>query len=118
MANTTNDTKLCYKYLLNYLEKLKKQFNQCQLQLTKQSQLCPITRVSLNQIDRCLKEYVQGERTYLSKRNNNQLIKFKDGIYEKDLCKTIATYRLTMNLVSVYNMYILANEKVLFAFSE
>lgn len=97
MANTTNDTKLCHEYLLNYLENIKKLLHQ--LELIKQSHSCSIVGLSLDQIDQCLKDYVHIQRKYLSTRNNDQLIKFKDHIHENDLCKTISTYRLTMNLV-------------------
>ncbi|CAF3586434.1 unnamed protein product, partial [Adineta steineri] len=106
MANTTTDTQLCHKYLLNYLEYLKKLLCQCQLELDKQSQTCPITGLSLEQIDHCLKEYVHSERNYLSTRNNNQLIKFKEIIHEKDLYKTIATYQLSINLTEYINKLI------------
>ncbi len=97
---TTNDTKLCYEYLHNYLESIKQQLNQCQLELDKQSHSCPITSLPLNQIDDRLKKYVHAERNYLLTRNNDQLNKFKDNIYEKDLYKTIVSYGLPMNLVS------------------
>jgi hypothetical protein len=104
MAGTTNDTKLCYEYLMNYLENIKQQLNQCQLELSKQSQSCPITNLSLNQIDHCLKEYVHTERNYLLTRNNEQFNKFQDNIREKDLYKTIVSYQLNINLVSTYNI--------------
>jgi hypothetical protein len=101
-TTTTDDTtKLCQEYLYNYLEHIKNQWNQCQLELNKQSQLCSITNLSLKQIDEHLKQYVHAERNYLLIRNGNQLNKFKDQIYEKDLYKTIITDRLSsMNLVS------------------
>ena len=92
---------MCYEYLCNYLENLKQQLQQCQLHLNEQSQSYPIISLSLEQIDQCLREYVHGERNYLSTRNNDQLSKFKDRIHEKNLYQTIATYPLTIDSVSV-----------------
>jgi hypothetical protein len=104
MANTTNDTKICHEYLLNYLQNIKKQLRQCQLELIKQSQSCAIASLLLDEIDKCLKDYVHNQRNSISKRNNDQLVKFKQHIHESDLCKTISTYQLTMNLVRRYNI--------------
>ncbi|CAF1200198.1 unnamed protein product [Rotaria sp. Silwood1] len=98
MANTTNDTKLCHDFLMTYVENLKEQLNKCQLHLNEQSPLCSITKFTLDQIDQCLKEYVHSERNYLSKRQKDQLIKFKDYIHEKDLYKTITSYQFNINL--------------------
>ena len=67
--------------------------NQCQLELAKeQAQACLVIELSIEQIEQRLKELVDRERKYLSKRNNEQLIKFKDDIYEKNLLKTISNY--------------------------
>jgi len=88
----TNKSELCQKYLVNYLEKIKKQLNQCETELTNQSQSYPtITTLSLNQLDPCLQEYVDCQRKYLYIRNKDQLIKFKDHIHQKDLFKAITT---------------------------
>ncbi len=84
------------------------QLNQCQMNLTKQSQPCPITRLSFDQIECGLKELVDRERKYLSMRNNEQLIKFKDGIYEKNLFKTMSTCSL-INHQQVINLSSLSN---------
>jgi len=91
MAKTT-DFDVCKKYLMNYIKNIKKQFNQCQFELIKHSQSCPIRTLSFDQIQYCLKEFVDRERKYLSTRHNDQLIKFKDDIHEKELFKTISTY--------------------------
>ncbi|CAF1289522.1 unnamed protein product [Rotaria sordida] len=89
----TNDFDLCKEYLMNYIQNIKKQLNQYQLELAKQQfRTCPIIELSFEQIEHRLKELVNRERKYLSKRNNKQLIKFNDDIYEKDLFKTISTY--------------------------
>ncbi|CAF1512292.1 unnamed protein product, partial [Rotaria sordida] len=111
MVKTTNDTKLCHDFLVNYLENLKKQINQCELQLNEQCQSCPLTSLTLAQIDHCLKEYVRSERSYLSIRNNDQLIKFKDYIHEKDVFKTINTFQLSINLNEYLNKLITIREQ-------
>jgi hypothetical protein len=91
MANT-NDFQLCKEYLINYLHTIKTQSDQYQMELSKHFQTCPtIPKLSFDQIQRCLKEFVDRERNYLSVRNNEQLIKSKDNIHETNLLKTIST---------------------------
>jgi hypothetical protein len=103
----TNDFDLCKEYLINYIQNIKKQLNQYQLELIKQSQSCPLIKtlsfdqieitLSFDQIKHCLKQLVDRERKYLSMRNNDQLIKFKDDIHENILLKTISTSSLMNN---------------------
>ncbi|CAF5203329.1 unnamed protein product [Rotaria magnacalcarata] len=50
-----------------------------------------------------LKELVDRERKYLSKRNNDKLIKFKDDISEKQRLTTIST---TSHMNNQENEYI------------
>ena len=78
--------------------------NQCQLELTKQSRSCSITKLSFDTIEYDLKELVNRERKYLSTRNNEQLIQFKDHIYEKNLFNTISTSSL-INYEQVINLF-------------
>ncbi|CAF4385705.1 unnamed protein product, partial [Rotaria magnacalcarata] len=81
----TNDFDLCKQYVMNYIENNKKQLNHCQFELTKQEeqfQTCPMIELSFEQIEQRLEELVDRERKYLSKRNNDKLIKFKDDISE------------------------------------
>jgi hypothetical protein len=99
----TNDFELCKNYLMHYIQTIKTQLNQCQIDLTKQFQSCPITKLSFDQIEYGLKELVNRERKYLSITNNEQLIKFKDDIYEKNLFKTISTCSL-INHQQVINL--------------
>ena len=103
----TNDFDLCKQYVMNYIENNKKQLNHCQFELTKQEQhfqTCPIQELSFEQIEQRLKELVDRERKYLSKRNNDRLIKFKHDISEKQLLTTISTTALINNQpVNVYN---------------
>ncbi|CAM2730344.1 unnamed protein product, partial [Rotaria socialis] len=90
----TNDFDLCEQYVMNYIENNKKQLNHCQSELTKQEeqfQTCPMIELSFEQIEQRLKELVDRERKYLSKRNNDKLIKFKDDISEKQRLTTIST---------------------------
>ncbi len=96
----TKDIELGQQYLRNYLEDIKKQLNQCQRILVEQCQSCPITELTLDQIDHCLKEFVDCQRKYLSIRNTKQLIDFKNNLYEKDLYQMINAYHLTNDQVS------------------
>jgi len=87
----TDDSDLWQQYLINYIEDIRKQIDQYQMELTKQSELCPITKLSFDQIDHCLKDFVNCQRKYLSTRNNNQLLKFKDSMKENELFDIITT---------------------------
>ncbi|CAF4664571.1 unnamed protein product, partial [Rotaria socialis] len=81
-----NDFDLCKQYVMNYTENNKKQLNHCQFELTKQEQqfqTCPMIELSFEQMEQRLQELVDRERKYLSKRNNDKLIKFKDDISEE-----------------------------------
>ncbi|CAF1570336.1 unnamed protein product, partial [Rotaria magnacalcarata] len=83
----TNDFDLCKQYVMNYIENNKKQLNHCQFELTKQEQqfqTCSIKELSFEQMEQRLKELVDRERKYLSKRNNEKLLKFKDDISENN----------------------------------
>jgi hypothetical protein len=97
----TNDFDLCKQYVMNYIENNKKQLNHCQFELTKQQeqqfQTCPMIELTFEQMEQRLKELVDRERKYLSKRNNDKLIKFKHDISEKQLLKTISTAPLMNN---------------------
>ncbi|CAF1572474.1 unnamed protein product, partial [Adineta steineri] len=73
------------------VKNIKKQLNQCQFDLTKYSQTCPIRELSFNVIEQRLKELVARERKYISQRNNDQLIKFKDDIHQAELFRKIST---------------------------
>ncbi|CAF5061750.1 unnamed protein product, partial [Rotaria magnacalcarata] len=90
----TNDFDLCKQYVTNYIQNNKKQLNHCQFELTKQEQqfqTCSIKELSFEHMGQRLKELVNRERKYLSKRNNDKLIKFKNDISGKQLLKTIST---------------------------
>ncbi|CAM4893454.1 unnamed protein product [Rotaria socialis] len=81
-----NDFDLCKQYVMNYTENNKKQLNHRQFELTKQEQqfqTCPMIELSFEQMEQRLQELVDRERKYLSKRNNDKLIKFKDDISEE-----------------------------------
>jgi len=96
----TNDFDLCKQYAMNYIENNKKQLNHCQFELTKQEQqyqTCPIQGLSFELMEQRLQELVDRERKYLSKRNNDKLIKFKDDISGKKLLPTISTTSLMNN---------------------
>jgi len=93
----TDDFQLCHEYLKNYMENIKKQLNQCEIKLLEQSQRYPITEFSIDKIDHCLKEYVDCQRKYLTVRNKQQLVKFKDTVQEKDLSKATSSTGTTTN---------------------
>jgi 2-iminoacetate synthase ThiH len=57
MANTS-EYDLCHQYLIKYIEDIKKQINQLQIKVTEQSEVYPITSISLEQMDQHLKEFV------------------------------------------------------------
>ncbi|CAF4552293.1 unnamed protein product, partial [Rotaria magnacalcarata] len=88
----TNDFENCHQYLLNHINGLKINLDQYQMELDRQSQSCPITTLSLDQIDQRLNEFVICQRKYLLMKNNNQLLKFKDKFHDKDLFKTVSTF--------------------------
>lgn len=58
MLAKTDDSEICQQYLVHYIEDMQKQVHQYELELTQQSALCPITFISLDQIDYCLKELI------------------------------------------------------------
>ncbi|CAF3465161.1 unnamed protein product, partial [Rotaria socialis] len=112
----TNDFDLCKQYVMNYMENNKKQLNHCQFELTKQEEqfqtFCPMIEISFEQMEQRLKELVDRERKYLSKRNNDKLIKFKDDISEKQRLTTISTSALMNNQENEYlNRLITIREK-------
>ena len=90
------DFDFCQQYLDGYIENLKKQLNECQLELMKQSESYAITHVTLNQIDHGLKEFVDTQRKYLSSRNDQQLVKFKENRRHEKLYEALSNRRLTL----------------------
>ncbi|CAF4588336.1 unnamed protein product, partial [Rotaria socialis] len=96
MANT-NNFNVCQEYLINYINDIKQQLHQCQMELTKLYQSRPIATLSMNEVDRCLKEFIVCQRKYLSIRNNNQLVNFQDDLSEKELFTLVSAYSLTTN---------------------
>jgi hypothetical protein len=88
----TNDFELSKQYLMNYLQNIEKHLRHCQMELTKHSQSYPIRTLPFDQVELCLKQFVDGERKYLLTRNNEQLVHFKDDIHGKDLFKMISIH--------------------------
>ncbi|CAF1506748.1 unnamed protein product, partial [Rotaria magnacalcarata] len=110
-----NDFDLCKQYVMNYIENNKKQLNHCQFELTKQEQqfqTCSIKELSFEQMEQRFKELVDRERKYLSKRNNDKLLKFKDDISEKQRLTTVSTTSPMNNQENEYiNRLIAIREK-------
>ena len=90
----------CQQYLTGYVENLKKQLNECQLELMKQSESCSITHVTLDQIDHGLKEFVDTQRKYLCGRNDGQLAKLKGSHHCEKLYEALSHRGLTQEQVS------------------
>ncbi|CAF1560636.1 unnamed protein product, partial [Rotaria magnacalcarata] len=63
------------------------------------------TQLPFEQMEQRLKELVDRERKYLSKRNNDKLIKFKDDIFEKQRLRLI-TVSITSPMNNQENEYI------------
>lgn len=84
----SNDFNVCHQFLINCITNLKKEIDQCQMELKKQSELCPIENLALDQIDRCLNEFVECQRKYLLIRSNHRLFKFKDNANTKTLIES------------------------------
>ena len=99
----TQDFHLCHQYLTRYIEGIRKQMNENQMKLTLQSESCPITTISLEQIDQYLKEFVDCQQKYRSTRNHNHLNKFTDNIMENELFEIITSHYPTINNVSINN---------------
>ncbi|CAF4887223.1 unnamed protein product, partial [Rotaria socialis] len=94
----TNDFDLCKQYVMNYMENNKRQLNHCQFELTKQEEQ--------------FQTFLDRERKYLSKRNNEKLLKFKDDISEKQRLTTVSTNSLMNNQENEYiNRLIAIREK-------
>ena len=85
----TDDFQLCCEYLTNYIEQLKGQINQCEKELIIQIDFHPIIPITFNQVDDCLKEYVDHQRKYLLTKNKNELAIFQDDIQANKLYETI-----------------------------
>ncbi|CAF4038986.1 unnamed protein product [Adineta steineri] len=101
----TNDFDICQQFLITYIEDIKQQLNEQQVKLTENSASCPILPMSFNRMDHCLKELVDSERNYLLTYTENQLIKFKDCIQEKQL------YELIINQCPIVDQLITIREK-------
>ena len=96
----SNEHDVCHRYLLSYIEDRRKALAQQEMKLDEQSTLCPIVPVPFDRIDRCLREFVDGERNYLTKRNRKQLVKFKEYIQGKQLYDVTIRSSLTEDQVN------------------
>lgn len=120
MAQTDNFA-LCQQYVTTYLETMKNQLAQCELELEKQLQLCPIRILSIDHINRCLKEYVHRQRKYLLIRNEQRLNKFKDRIQTNNVFIQNSSIVSTLNhhQVNPYTIrtnYIITTGALLYVF--
>ncbi|CAF1196361.1 unnamed protein product [Adineta steineri] len=93
----TNDFDICQQFLITYIEDIKRQIDEQQVKLIEHSAFCPILLIPFDRMDHCLKELIDSERKYLSKRYKNRLIKFKDCVQEKQLYELIITQCSTVD---------------------
>lgn len=97
----TNDFTLCHQFLLNYLQDIQEKIDHCMKKLTEQIESYPIKQISFEIIDRNLKEFVNHQRNYLLRRNNNLLNKFKVNIQNSKTFQDITTYYSTVDQVCI-----------------
>ncbi|CAF1538627.1 unnamed protein product, partial [Adineta steineri] len=97
LLSKTNDYELCFQYLTNYIEQLNEQINQYEKELATQLSSYSMIPISVNQVDTCLKEYVNHQRQYLVTKNSNQLAKLQDEILANKLYETIMTSYPSLN---------------------
>ncbi|CAF1164425.1 unnamed protein product, partial [Adineta ricciae] len=93
----TDNFELCHQYIMNYIEDFRKQINHCEKELTTQLTSYPIMPITFQQVDTCLNEYVDSQRKYLLKRNNDQLTEFQNDINANKLYETIMKSHPNMN---------------------
>lgn len=99
----THDFELCKQYLLTYIEDIRMQMNSLESRLIEQVDVCPITSMSMEQIDCHLKEFVQCQRKYLLSRNIRCVEKFQVNIQRDQSLEAISTYYPTIDQVITYS---------------
>ncbi|CAF1434474.1 unnamed protein product [Adineta steineri] len=97
LLSKTNDYELCFQYLTNYIGQLNEQINQYETELATQLSSYSMIPISVNQVDTCLKEYVNHQRQYLVTKNFNQLAKLQHEIQANKLYETIMTSYPNLN---------------------
>ncbi|CAF1513675.1 unnamed protein product [Adineta ricciae] len=66
------------------------ELNKYQTELNTQKQSCPIVDLSMDQIDQCLKQFIDSQRQYLLTRKKNELKKFKDHISTNEIIQSVS----------------------------
>lgn len=97
----TNDFELCRQFLISYIETMKQQLDDYVKQLTEQITTCSMTDLSFEELDQILKQFVDRQRNYLSRRNNETLNRFKQNIQNNHIFQSISTYYPTIDQVCV-----------------
>lgn len=95
----SNDFGACHQYALSYLAQRTSEMQEQEKKLNEQSTACPMMPVPFTRLDRCLKTLVQSERQYLTKRNHQQLAKFKEQIEGRQLYEITTQSFLTTDQV-------------------
>ncbi|CAF1383311.1 unnamed protein product [Adineta steineri] len=111
LLSKTDDYELCFQYLTNYIGQLNEQINQYETELATQLSSYSMISISVNQVDTCLKEYVNHQRQYLLTTNNNQLTKIQDEIQANKLYETIMTSYPYLNPNQFIDQLITIREK-------
>jgi galactitol-specific phosphotransferase system IIB component len=92
----TNEPEICQEFVMTQLTNIKHQLDQCNMELIGQTQSSiSILLPSIEILDNCLKEYVYLQQNYLFKSIDNQLIRYKDDIYDQKLYQQLSAYHLT-----------------------
>lgn len=96
----TDDFHLCEGYLRQSIEDLKKQLNDCQMELVTQAESYATAQLALDQIDSVLKDYVNDQRKYLADRSQKQLVTFNEMIHREKLFQSLSMHNLSVEQVS------------------
>ncbi|CAM2729112.1 unnamed protein product [Rotaria socialis] len=92
----TDQSNLCENYIMTQLAMIDDQLDQCNIELDKQAQSSiPILLPSLENMDKDLTCYVLLHQNYLIKRIDQQVMRYKDEIRDRQLYQDLFTYNLT-----------------------
>lgn len=96
-----NDFELCRQFLINYIETIKEKLDDHVKKLAEQIATCSITDISFEELDQTLKQFVDHQRNYLLKKNNETLNRFKFNIQNNQTLQDISNYYSTVDQVRI-----------------
>lgn len=70
------------------------------MELVTQAESYATTQLTLDQIDRVLKDYVDHQRKYLADRNQKQLVTFNETIHRQKRVQSLSIHDLSVEQVS------------------